>query len=115
VLVTIPPSNDWLVVRHLNLDEALDRPGSVQLIILSSPTLTASAGSKIEHRIVARSKKGRVTYALADGPDGLKVATDGMLTWAVPARLKGQEVTVVVTVSETSGDERFHTIKILVE
>jgi hypothetical protein len=80
LLITIPPSNDRLMLRHRDVDLALDRPGSEQLIIQSSPTLTASAGNKIEHRIVARSKKGRVTYSLADGPDGLKVAADGMLT-----------------------------------
>jgi len=115
LLITIPPSNDRLVLRHLDVDEVLDRAGGEQLIILSPPTLTASAGNKIAHRIIARSKKGRVTYVLADGPDGLKVAPDGMLTWAVPEQLKGEEVMVVVTVSEASGNERFHTIKIFVE
>ena len=115
LFITIPPSNDCLVLRHLDIDEAIGRAGSEPLIIFSSTALKASAGSKFEHRIVALSKKGAVTYELSDGPDGMKVAPDGMLTWQVPARLKGQEVTAVVTVSEPSGDERFHTIKILVE
>jgi hypothetical protein len=115
LLITIPPSNDRLVVRHLDVEEALDRAAGEQPIILSPKLLMAPAGGKLKHQVVARSKKGRVTYALADGPGGLKVAADGMLTWTAPARLKGKEVPVVVTVSEPAGNERFHTIKILVE
>jgi hypothetical protein len=115
LLITVPPSNDRLVLRHLDVDAILDRAGGEQLSILSPPTLTASAGHVLEHRIIARSRKGRVTCALADGPDGLKIAADGTLTWAVPAQLKGQVVTVVATLSDESGDERFHTIKITVE
>jgi hypothetical protein len=115
LFITVPPSNDRLVLRHVDFDDALDRFGAEQLIIVSASTVTARAGLVLEHRIVARSKKGRITYALSDGPDGLKVAADGTLRWAVPARLKGQVLTVVVTVSDASGNERFCTTKIVVE
>ncbi len=115
LLITVPPSNDRLVLRHVDVDDAIDHVGNDKLITLSAPTVTARAGLAFEHRIITRSRKGRVTYSLSDGPDGLKVATDGALTWAVPAQLKGQVVTVVVTASDASGDERFHTIKIIVE
>ena len=115
LFITVPPSNDCLVLRHLDIDRAIERADGEPLVILSSTALTAVAGGRVEHHIVARSKKGSVTYALADGPDGLKVSPEGMLTWEVPVQLKGQEVTAVVTVSEPSGDERFQTIRILVE
>jgi len=115
LLITIPPSNDRLVLRRLDLDEALGRTGGDHLIVTSPPTLDATAGEKLVHRIVARSKKGGITYALARGPDGLKVASDGRITWTVPRALEGQDVTVVVTVGDASGDELFHTLKIRVK
>ena len=115
LFITIPPTNDCLVIRHLDIDQASDRAASEPLLILSATRLKASAGSKLEHRIVARARKGAVRFELSDGPDGLNVAPDGMVTWEVPARFKGQEATAVITVSEPSGEERFHTIKILVE
>jgi hypothetical protein len=115
LLITIPPSNDRLVLRRLDLDEALGRTGGDRLIVISSPTLDATAGQKLVHRIAARSKNGGITYALARGPDGLKVAPDGQLTWRVPEGLKGEDVTVVVTLGDASGEELFHTLKIRVK
>ena len=109
LLITVPPSNDRLVCRRPDLDAALNSAGGDSLIFLSSPLLTAAAGTKLEHQIIARSRKGRITYTLTDGPDGLKVTPEGKLTWSVPDRLKGVTVKVVVTVGDASGDEVFHT------
>jgi hypothetical protein len=115
LLFTIPPSNDRLVLRRLDLDEALDRSGGDRLIVTSPPTLDATAGKKLVHRIVARSKKGGITYALARWPDGMSVASNGQITWTVPQALGGEDVTVVVTVGDASGEELFHTLKIRVK
>ena len=67
------------------------------------------------HRIVARSNKGGVTFALARGPDGLKVSSYGQITWTVPLALAGEDVTVVITVADSSGDELFHILNIRVK
>jgi hypothetical protein len=45
LLITIPPGNDRLVLRLLDVDEALDRTGSNQLMILSSP---AEGGTRVK-------------------------------------------------------------------
>jgi hypothetical protein len=115
LLITIPPTNDRLVLRRLELDAAHDRAGGDRLTVVSLPTLTATAGQKLEHQIVARSKEGGITYTLARGPDGLELTPDGKLTWIVPQTRKGQDVTAVVTVGDASGAELFHTLKIRVE
>ena len=59
-------------------------------------------------------KEAGITYALARGPEGLKVAPDGQLTWMVPAGFNG-EATAVVIVGDASGAELFHTVKIRVD
>jgi hypothetical protein len=59
------------------------------------------------HRARSQTLNPPSLASLADGLDGLKVSADGMVTWAAPARLKGQEVTVVVTVSEASPTSDF--------
>jgi hypothetical protein len=115
LLITIPLSNDRLVLRQVDLDGALDSAGGGRLMVISPPALTATPGQKLVHRIVARSKKGGITFALARGPDGLEVAPDGTLTWMVPEQQKKEEVTAVVTVGDASGVELFHTLKIRVE
>jgi hypothetical protein len=64
---------------------------------------------------VVRSKKGGITYTLASGPDGLKGAPDGQIMWTVPEGLKGEDVTVVVTVGDASGEELLYTVKVRVK
>jgi hypothetical protein len=115
LLITVPPTNDRLVIRRLDMTGAGDQAGGGGIVVLSVPTLTATAGRKLVHRIAARSGKGGITFALADGPDGLAVSREGEVTWLVPGKLKGEDVKVVVTVGDTSGDEIFHTLTIRVE
>ncbi len=111
LLVTIPPSNDCLVLRRVDVAAVA---GGDRLVVVSPTALSVTAGEKLQHRIVARSKKGGITYTLSSGPDGLVVSKDGQLTWTAPSAQKGEEVTAVVTVGDPSGDEVFHTLKIRV-
>jgi hypothetical protein len=115
LLITIPPTNDRLVLRRIDLDQSFDKSRGDRLIVTSAPNLDVWAGENLVHRIVARSKKGGITYALARGPGGLKVISDGQITWTTPTAIRGEEVTVVITVGDNSGDELFHTLKIRVK
>ncbi len=102
------------MLRRVDIESSGGGSASDHLIVFSPPTLDATAGQKLTHQIVARPKKGAITYTLASGPDGLTVSGAGELSWTVPTELKGQEVTAVVTVADASGDELFHTLKIRV-
>jgi hypothetical protein len=115
VLVTIPPSNDRLVLRRLDVDQARDSVGRDQLAVVSLPTLTATVGRQIVHRIEARSKKGPISFTLARGPDGLEVDRDGKMTWTVPPAQKGQDVTAVIVIGDASGQQLFHILRIHVD
>ena len=115
LLITIPPTNDRLVLRRLDIDDALGRSGGDEIIVVSPLSIPAISGRKLEHQILARSSKGGITYSLAKGPDGLTLADDGKLTWLVPQGAKGEAISVVITVGNASGQERFMTLKIRVE
>jgi hypothetical protein len=115
LLVTIPPSNDRLALRRLDIHQARSGAGGDRLAIVSLPTVTATAGRELVHQIDARSKKRSIHYTLARGPDGLNVDAEGKVTWTVPQALKGQNVSAVVVVGDESGEELFHTLRIHVE
>ncbi len=115
MLITIPLSNDRLVLRGLKLRGSVEGAGTDRLVVVSRPDVAAVAGQKLVHQIVARSNKGGITFELARGPEGLAVAPDGTVAWMVPAGQKEGEVTAVVTVGDASGAELFHTLKIHVE
>ena len=114
LLITIPFSNDRLVLRRLDLNEALDRSGDDYLVVVSPPCVAATAGQKLDHQIVARSPKGGITYKLADGPDGLDVTSDGKVTWIVPDGQRGADLTARVAVADAAGQQRTHNLHITV-
>ena len=112
LLITIPFANDRLVLRRLDLNEALDRSGDDYLVVVSPPCVAASAGQKLDHQIVARSRKGGITYQLNDGPAGLEVASDGKVTWVVPDGQRAADLTARVAVVDAAGQRRIHNLHI---
>lgn len=115
LLVTIPASNDRLVLRRLDLDAALHQRGDKSLLVTSPASLIAKAGSPFRHKIVVKPDRPGVTFTLSTGPDGLLVAPDGTVTWTPPNSAAGEESKAIVTVADSSGDERFHTLIIRVK
>jgi hypothetical protein len=115
LLITIPPENDRLVLRRLDLDQAMNRSGADYLLVVSKPTVAATAGRKLEHQVVARSKKGGVKFSLSDGPEGMSVASDGKLTWMVPEKLKGEDAVAVVRADGAAGLQRLHRLRIRID
>jgi hypothetical protein len=115
LLITIPWTNDRLVLRRLDLDEALVSAAGNYLLVTSTPALTVRAGQKLEHRVLARSKQGGVSYSLISGPPDLSVAPDGRLFWAVPGSFHGEDVTALILVRDGGGQERTHELRIRIQ
>jgi hypothetical protein len=115
LLVTIPTTNDRLVLRRLDIGESLARLPGGFLFVTSPPILTARAGQPLRHRIEVMSRQGGLACALDRGPEGLTVSTDGVVSWLVPRDLKGAEETAALTVSDASGRKVIHKITIHVE
>ena len=61
-----------------------------------------------------KSRRGGTQVPLDYGPEGMKLGADGKLTWEVPAALAGQEFKVILTVSDATGQEIFHTLRLKV-
>ncbi len=116
LLITVPPTNDRLVLRRLDINKVLGQLGVDALIVTTATSLHAEAGKTLDHQIEAHSRVGGIKYTLTDGPEGLTVSPGGKLTWLPPKSLAGQDpVSVVVNVADSSGKERFHTITIRVD
>lgn len=113
LLVTIPPSDDRLFLRRLDLEASLGRLGVNYLIGSSPARIEARAGKPLNYRATARSKVGGLTWSLESGPDGLTVASDGRVTWPSPKAAEGGlDVPVVLNVADASGNQSFHRIQI---
>jgi len=115
LLVTIPTTNDRLVLRRLDIGESLAGVPVEFLFVTSPPVLTAKAGQPLRHRIDVLSKRGGVAWALDRGPEGLTVSTEGVVSWLVPRDLEGAEETAALTLSDASGRKATHKLTIHVQ
>jgi hypothetical protein len=111
LLVSVPLTNDRLLLRKFDLEAAFDASG-VDYLYVTSRAPAAVAGKAFEYQIAVRSKKGGVKYRLDAGPTGLKVSDTGKVTWTAPQPFTGREQ-VIVTISDASKQEVFHTFEVV--
>jgi hypothetical protein len=52
-------------------------------------------------------------YQLSSGPEGMTVSPNGKVTWKVPDEFDGEDpTTVVVSITDASGQETLHTFEL---
>lgn len=106
-LLFLPPSNDRIVRREFDLQEAMEPTGADYLLVVSSPPTRAKAGGRWEYAMKTVARHGPVDYALESGPEGLTLDPEGRLAWQIPAHIRG-EGDVVVMVTDAQGQEVRH-------
>ena len=114
VLITLPDTNDRVVLHRLDLDAALDKSGVDYLFVTSSPPVAARKGTLLSYPLTVKSRQGGITYKLDAGPKGMSISPAGLLRWQVPADFAEQEADVIVSVGDKTGQEVFHTFKLAV-
>jgi hypothetical protein len=112
LLVLLPSSNNRLLLHRFDVEEALEKSDIDYLVVLSQPPTTFQKGSSYDYQMVVKSKKGGVKYKLESGPSGMTITPSGLLHWVAPGNGNESEVDVIVTVSDATGQEVFHTFKI---
>ncbi len=100
-LMLIPMTLDRIVRSTINVKQLLDDSGVDYLVPASAPGVLASRGKPYLYHAKALSKTP-ATFALEAGPEGMKVASDGSLTWT-PAKDAAGKYQVVMSI--TAGGE----------
>jgi hypothetical protein len=113
-IVLVAPSRDRLLVTRFDPTETLERSGADYLIVTSQPPAEARRGEVFRYAIRAQSRKGGVRFQVVSGPNGMAVGPDGVVTWPVPAEAPAEEVTAILSLSDSSGRETFHTLHLAV-
>jgi hypothetical protein len=115
LLVILPGDNDRLVLHRFDLDDLLAKADTDYLFVQSQPVTVAVKGQPYVYQLAVRSKKGGIRIKVESGPKGMKVTPEGKLTWDVPRDCAENEVDVILTVGDASGQETFHTFKVAVK
>ena len=103
-VVTIPESDDRLVIHRFDTVQVLEQLGIDYLFVDPVMPRPAQRGVPYRYPIVVRSKRGGVNCVLSSGPAGLKLSPTGVLEWTPPAfAVIGREAGVTVKISDASG------------
>ncbi|HUT51917.1 MAG TPA: serine protease [bacterium] len=115
LILMVPESNDKIVIQYFNIMDSLEASGLDYLFVASAPQPDAKRGEKYEYNLDVKSKRGGVTYSLDSGPEGMKISKKGMISWPVPKDYEapGEEF-IIISISDTSEQQIFHTFKIAV-
>ena len=114
MMVALPMTNNRIVVHKFDVDEAMEKAGIDHLYVSSRPVTQIEPGRNYRYQIGVKSKKGGVAFKLDSGPEGMSWPPDGKLTWKVPADFADGEQNIIITVSDKTGQELFHTFKVSV-
>jgi hypothetical protein len=105
-------AGDKLHLHKFDVDAILEKAGVDYLFVAGRPG-GATRGATFKYTPAVKSKQGGVKIKLDAGPDGMKVV-NGELTWAVPRTFADASVPVILTVSDKTGQETFHTFTLSV-
>ncbi|MBL67227.1 MAG: hypothetical protein CMO74_02060 [Verrucomicrobiales bacterium] len=114
LLVTVGETLDELVLRRISVIDVLKKKGIDYLFATSIPSKRVKAGEIYSYTIEIMSGRGKAKVELNDGPEGAKIKKN-KLTWRVPADHKAGPVSFILTLSDASGQNVFHTFTVQVE
>lgn len=101
-IVSIPFSNDRIVVNPFNIMGELKKSDIDFFFIASTPPRVFSPGKTYSYQIQLETNQKGIKYELTSGPKGMEISKTGKLTWKVPSGFN--DATTDVIVSVTSGE-----------
>ncbi len=111
-LVSIPFTNDSVLLQHFDFLSELKNSELDYFFVSSNPVPTFSPGKTYSYQITVESNKKQVKYELASGPEKMQVSTTGKVTWNVPSKFKEQTVDVLVTITNGESMQTYESFTI---
>jgi predicted Zn finger-like uncharacterized protein len=115
LLVSLPQTNDRLILRAVDLDKELEASKIDYLFVASRPPLSFALGAEFRYQASVKSKKGDVKYNLEAAPTGMTVSPTGLVQWMVPADFADKRVDATLKITDAGGKETFQNLKLTVE
>jgi hypothetical protein len=108
LLVVLSNSGDQLIVHRFALDALLAKSDVDYLFIMNRNPGTALRGEEFRHTVEVKSRKGDVKFSLEAAPMGMSIDANGTIKWAVPKDFAEKEVSVILMITDKSGQEIIH-------
>ena len=111
-IVSIPFTNDKLIVQRFNLREALDKKDVDYLYVTSVAPRTIRKGETYRYAIEVASRGAGLEYELNSGPPGMSVNKAGIVEWLVPADFKEDRIHVIITIRNDKGQSLYESFEL---
>ena len=102
-------------VIKVDIDQILEDSDVDYLYVTSQPPLTVAAGKPFEYQLLVRSKQGGVKMTLDAGPTGMKLQGNGKLVWKVPRGKRLQTESIIISITDKTEQQIFHSFDLNVE
>lgn len=95
LIVTIPDSNDRVVWQSCNLRNEM----RTYFFVSSAPPKVFRPGEPFAYKLRVETSEKRLSFKLLNGPPGMQMSTDGLISWDVPTVSSDDKVSVSVLIS----------------
>ncbi|HJT78492.1 MAG TPA: hypothetical protein VJ739_14910, partial [Gemmataceae bacterium] len=114
VIITIPVTNDRLVLYKADVEAALEESDTDYLFVTSPMPPPVRKGETLDYTLAVRSRRGGVSCRLKSGPRGMTVSPAGRVTWPVPRDWREPEAVAAVRVRDRTGQEHLYSFAVTV-
>jgi hypothetical protein len=101
VLAVIPASSDRLILYRIDLEKLLEASDPDYLVVTSTAPNGYQLGRTYSYPLEVVSKNGGVKFKLVQGPEGMTVTRDAVISWPVPPNFVRREVVVDVELTDS--------------
>jgi len=106
IVATVPLAGRSVVIRKVDVWEALREQGVEFIMVTASVPVHLEAGTELNAELSAETSSTNVLeYELVQGPEGMLVSKTGELTWDVPKSASGSLQAVLVRIHSAEGRE----------
>lgn len=99
-LVTIPFSNDCVVVQEFDLRSELKNSDLDYFFVSSTPNRVCTPGKSYAYQVEVESNRKKIVFEVASGPEKMTISPKGKVTWNVPKDFKEESVDVILSISD---------------
>lgn len=102
-LVSIPFSNDRILVQRFDPIDRLISTDSDFFFVYSTPPREFIRGQRYQHIVEVATSRAGAQFELTAGPEGMRINESGVLTWDTPANFQDKRVKVTISIKNRLG------------
>ena len=111
-LITVPFSNDKLVIQPFDCQKEMEKADLDYLYVTSIPPRSVQPNDHFQYALEVVTNGGSPKFELSSGPKGMSIDAQGVVHWKVPASLKEDNVSVIITITTADGQSIYETFSV---